>query len=270
MRIIKGQELKTFIENCEFRLDPFLKQLGNKRYPPNSGKLMLQLTHNSDEMWLLEKEIEKKHIFKKKKYFEFEGFGPYNESQKIHIPVKEFIEILQYFSSNYEQFHISMLADTIGLKNNKIVKGSFDEFRRLSQKKMGLSGLKPKDFYDKEFGSKSTKERELSREANQATDDLGTEHGSYDAMESYSKIIKINPKNAFAWFNKGLAILDFWRYDKTSYMFDTRSQEEKEKEIQEKEKERKHEAEECFQKAIDLHPYLQEDYEKLQKKGRIY
>lgn len=272
MKIITGHEFESFIERCGFRLDQYIKQLSAKRYPPNSGSHMLILTPQNGETWLLVQEIETSESWsKREKLFEFEGLGPYNNEHKIYIPSKEFIELLQDFFSKSKQFHISMLADTVGLKNNAIIKRNFEEYQKSNNEKLGLDKMKPKEYYDKEFGSKSEKELELHKKARQSIDNLGTNHGSFHAMKFYSQIIELNPKNAFALFNKGLAILDYWRFERTRYMlFDKSSDEEKQKEIKIKEAERRQEAEKCFKKAIELHPYLIETYQKLEREKRIY
>jgi tetratricopeptide (TPR) repeat protein len=259
MKIIKGKKLKYFIEDCNLRLDPFFKQLGKKKYPPNSGRFMLYVSRKNDEMWLLEKEIEAKtYWFKKERYFEFEGFGPNNEGHKIYIPCKELIEFLLHLSSTYKQFHISMLADTVGLKDNTTIKGNFEEHIKSKNDRLSLSGFKPEE------------EIELNKEANQSIKNLGTGKGSNYAMDCYSQIIELNPTNAVAFFNKGLAMLDFWRYEKGKYLWDKRNNEEVQNEIQINEKKIKIEAEKCFQKALELNPYLSDTYEKLSMEGRIY
>ena len=60
-----------------------------------------------------------------------------------------------------------------------------------------------------------------------------------------------------------------WRWSKTDYMFDKRPKEVINSEIDYKCKEVIEKANTDFQKAISLHPYLLEEYEKCKRQGLI-
>jgi tetratricopeptide (TPR) repeat protein len=271
MKIISGKIFEKWINQCSFSLNSGLKKLGGKRYPPDSGNLMFLLTTPENEKFTLEKEtIKKKFWGKTIRYFEFEIVDLTNSQKCFYISTDDFINFLKQISEIHEQFHISQLYNTVALRNNIEIKELYHKFKECIIKKISDENLKPKEFYDKEYGSKTEKERILIQKAKESIRIYGSISGSQEAIELYSQIIKLNPENALAYFNLGLAIMDKSNFEREFYKFGfNRQKAEKAIETEQMREETIENAELNFAKAIELHPYLRLDYEELKISRRI-
>ena len=280
MNIISGNKLNLILKRCKLRFDQGLIQLDSRKYPPEKGRYVLiiefyapeNLTGISssdfveEQIWILEREIRKSNLLQIiTRYFEFEDvIDKRHKKSKLYIPTKEFLPVLLNLRNEDGQL-IEMLHETVGLKNNAEITKLYDEFRSQKFKEKGFDKIKPKEYYDQHFGTKSSEEIKLRKRAQEILNEHGTGKGSCEAKHIYGEIIKINPENSYAYFNRGLAILDCWKYQKLDYwLFDKRPEE-----IKERESEAIKEAESDFRKSIELNPYFITDYEKFKREGRI-
>jgi hypothetical protein len=267
MKIIKGKNLDDLLSKCSFELNPHLKQISERKYPANSGILMLTMKIPPRQTWVLENEVEKSSFWSGvKSYFEFEIIDAYDSQKKLYIPTEEFIPVLESLSKRYDAFNIERLYDTIGLRNNPHIKRLHAEYKDSYLKRKGLDKLQPRDYYDNKYGSKTEEEMNLNNKAKEVLNQYGTPRGSSKAIEFYSKVININHENAYAYFNRGLAILDDFSFNKNSMIIERIPS----STIEEEEASAKKKADADFKKAIELHPYLIQDYDNLKSGGRIY
>lgn len=272
IRIISGDILNEYLNGGEFTLSEFSLK-------PKTERFILSMIFSAPEKltgigdtkkivsqtWVLEREREIIGISRFGDiFFEFSSYDNNDTEVKIVIPTSHFIPIIKQLSTLSPAFDWESLIETCGLsKNNEIIK-MYEQNKAKRQAEYGFDSLQPREYYDKEFGFKTTIERKLDSKIRKNYDNR-----SEEAINVYSKIIKINPTNAYAYFKRGLAILDHWRWSKTNYMFDKRSKEVVNSEINYKYTEVVQKANTDFQKAISLHPYLLEEYEKCKRQGKI-
>lgn len=281
--IISGEKFELITNNSKVRLDPYYKEFDGKNHPKHSSQFTFIITTNASEKimgigesniekrltWHLESEVKGISIgYPNKNFFRFESFDELNGEIDFYINTSDFLDFLEYLSQKTEKFDIELLYDTIVLHENEAIIKKYNEFK--TKKTATQNHTKPKEYYEKEYGNKSLEEEKLWEYARNAKDFNGTHEGSGEAIDFYSDILKINPKNAFAYFYRGLAIMDYWVHEKNFFWLTNReAREVKEKIISKMEIERIERAQHDFKIAIGFNPYLIENYERLKKQGRI-
>ncbi len=208
-----------------------------------------------EQNWFLSGELIVKTNFglSKNKYFQFEIIDLEDTRQKLLIETQFILPIFYDLMRKGKDFHLLLLISTLGLKDNDEMKKSYEAYCQTLMQNHNCEHSK--EYYDNKFKHKSREEEDLIIRARLLLK-KGVAIKNLEAIEIYNKVIDMNPKNPYAYFNRACARMS-WK----NYVLKNNP------DLLVVEKVESEKANNDFQTAFDLHPYLCISYEKLKHSG---